>query len=75
MNASGGSDLLSTALRLIIIPPAGSSYNVTAFVGAYRDASNPPWGWHWVDGSNATNLNCFVKGCSIWSGPEPTFVT
>jgi hypothetical protein len=71
MNASGGTDLLSTALQLILVPPVPTVYNFTAFLGGYRDDSSPPWGWHWVDGSDASNLNCGIQGCSVWGNGEP----
>jgi hypothetical protein len=51
MTAGGASDLLSSALQV-----AGQSRDV--WIGALRDDSNPPWGWSWVDGTPASNLNC-----------------
>ena len=27
------------------------------------------WGqWTWVDGTNASNLNCNATGCNLWGG-------
>ena len=31
------------------------------------NSSNVGWGqWSWIDGTNASNLNCYTPGCSLW---------
>ena len=32
------------------------------------NSSNVGWGqWSWVDGTDASNLNCYTRGCNLWS--------
>lgn len=63
-----GVDLLSVAARLLWykeVPTAGH-------FGGYRDNSNPPYyGWKWVDGTPADNLNCGFAGCGIFVPDQP----
>ena len=31
------------------------------------DSSDVGWGqWTWIDGTNASNLNCYTQGCNLW---------
>ncbi len=44
------------------------------WIGATRDSSSPPFGFTWVDGTSAGNLNCGSTGCGIWRTIEPSYV-
>ncbi len=45
-------------------------------MGGWRDstASTVYVGWHWVDGADASNLNCGVSGCGVFSTGQPKYV-
>jgi hypothetical protein len=64
------SDLLSAAYQLAIVG------NTAVWLGAYRDlgAAVPYVGWSWVDGTNASNINCGAVGCGPWSPGLPKYV-
>ncbi len=64
------SDLLSAAYQLAIVG------NAAVWLGAYRDlgAAVPYVGWSWVDGTNASNINCGAVGCGPWSPGLPKCV-
>ena len=49
----------------------GSTGNHTYHLGALwsgsSNSSDVGWGrWAWVDGTNASNLNCYTQGCNLW---------
>ena len=71
--SGSGANLLSVAMRLALQPP-NTNPNLNVHIGASRDNTNPPWGWSWVDGTPASNLNCNSKNCGPWSGGSPTYV-
>jgi hypothetical protein len=58
------SDLVSAAYSML-------NRSRLTWIGGYRDNSNPPFGrYAWVDGTDASNLNCpNVTGCFMW-GPN-----
>ncbi len=45
--------------------------NTSVWIGARRDTSNIPWGYSWVDGTAASNLNCGSIGCNGWASGQP----
>jgi hypothetical protein len=53
----------------------GDAYQASAmanvWAGCYRTGSIPTAGWSWVDGTNATNLNCGSASCGPWSPGNP----
>jgi hypothetical protein len=44
------------------------------WLGASRTGSITTAGWSWVDGTDATALNCGAVGCGPWPAGEPTGV-
>jgi hypothetical protein len=42
-----------------------------AWVGGFRTGTVATAGWSWVDGTNASNLNCGAVGCGPWGPSEP----
>ena len=40
-----------------------------------RTGSVATAGWNWVDGANASNLNCGSQGCGPWAASEPNDYT
>jgi hypothetical protein len=65
----GVSDLLSAAAWMGLAVDLGPLW-----LGAYRDSnlSSPTFGWwSWVDGTNATNVNCGPVGCGPYGPGEP----
>jgi hypothetical protein len=62
VTATGAADLLSSAYQL-------TDKSSSPWIGGMRDNSNPPYyGWSWVDGTPAANLNCgtlYVR-CFVW---------
>ncbi len=70
-NGPGVSDLLSAAAWMGLALNLGHMW-----LGASRDMSNPPFGvWSWVDGTNATNINCGSSGCGPYGPLEPKYVS
>jgi hypothetical protein len=65
------SDVLSFALNLTRASGSGGGW-----VGGWRDstASTVYVGWHWVDGTDASNLNCGSRGCGVFSTGQPKYV-
>jgi hypothetical protein len=63
-----GSDLLSLVLRLTNqLGPGAESY-----IGGYRDGTGAPLRvWHWVDGSNASNINVASQGTPPFPAGQP----
>jgi hypothetical protein len=53
----------------------GNAYQASAtpnvWVGGYRTGSVATSGWLWMDGTNATNLNCGSASCGPWSPGNP----
>ena len=62
------SDLLSLVLRLTNrLGPGAESY-----IGGYRDGTGAPLRvWHWVDGSNASNINVASQGTPPFPAGQP----
>jgi hypothetical protein len=60
-----GTDLMSVAFGM-------TGRSEQTLVGAYRVGTAPLFGWTWVDGTPAANLNCGSMGCNLWgsSGPD-----
>lgn len=51
---------------------AGNISSPGAFVGCYQEyLTSPISGWAWIDGTPATNLNCGLEGCGLWSPSAP----
>ncbi len=62
-------DLLSAAYQLAAV------VNQALWLGASRDPSSPATqGWSWVDGTNASNINCGAASCGPWALSEPKYV-
>lgn len=68
--STGTWDVLSFALDL-----TRASVSSSSWLGGWRDAISPtPFlGWHWVDGTNASNLNCGSSGCGVFSSGQPRY--
>jgi hypothetical protein len=77
MSPATGSDLLSTAWRMVTPLPSPIP---ASLVLTYLAASRPPTsgalftGWSWIDGTPSSNLACNSPGCSIFNGGEPKWV-
>ena len=72
--AADGSDLLSTALTVsqTVIP----SCNAQIVIGArVPTASTTATTWTWVDGTNASNLDCGAQGCNLWFPGNPRYAS
>jgi hypothetical protein len=66
-NGPGVTDLLSTAAWMGLAVNLGHLW-----LGAYSDMSLSPFGvWSWVDGTNASNVNCGSVGCGPYRLGEP----
>ena len=53
----------------------GDAYQASAmanvWIGGYRAGSIGTAGWSWVDGTDASNLNCGSIGCGPWTSGGP----
>jgi hypothetical protein len=66
-NGFGVFDLLSATAWMGLALNLGEIW-----LGGSRDMSNPPFGvWSWVDGTNASNINCGSPGCGPYGLWEP----
>ena len=46
----------------------------SVWIGATRTSTANVGGWAWVDGTDASILNCGRTGCGLWINNEPGYV-
>ena len=49
-------------------------FSVGAWWPGDINSADKGWGqWRWVDGTNASNLNCYSASCGLWSRCDKVF--
>jgi hypothetical protein len=74
MSPATGSDLLSTAWRMVTpLPSPLPASLVLSYLAASRSPSSGSIfsGWSWIDGIPSSNLACDSAGCSVFTPGDP----